>query len=73
MNKLLWLWDALVVERRLTRFPAAVNAAYERGREESYDADREHIAEVLRETVQTLDKDEEWYIADCLLSTPRES
>lgn len=32
MNKLIWLWDALVTERRLTQFPDAVNAAYQCGR-----------------------------------------
>lgn len=32
----MWLWDALVVERRLTQFPVAVNQAHERGRHEGY-------------------------------------
>jgi hypothetical protein len=36
VNKLTWLWDVLVRERRLTRFSDAVNAAYERGLQQGY-------------------------------------
>lgn len=42
MNFLCWLWDALVRERRLTRFPEAMNSAYESGlREARREARRE--------------------------------
>lgn len=36
MNLLVWLWDVLVVERRTTRLPQAINDAYERGRQDGY-------------------------------------
>lgn len=31
MNTLVWLWDVLVGERRMTRLPEAINAAYQAG------------------------------------------